>query len=39
MEDIPTEEDLWMCLKVMAEGKAVGEDEIPVEVYKASVTT
>ena len=35
-EDVPSEEDLDFCLNALANAKAVGEDGIPIEAYRAS---
>ena len=34
--DVPSDEDLEICLKALAKAKAVGVDGIPVEAYRAS---
>jgi hypothetical protein len=33
---VPSEEDLDFCLNALANAKAVGEDGIPIEAYRAS---
>ena len=35
-EDVPSDEDLDFCLNALANAKAVGEDGIPIEAYRAS---
>ena len=37
-QDVPEDKDLEVCLKAMKNGKATGDDQIPIEVYQSSPT-
>ena len=34
--DIPSDDELWFCLKALAKQKATGPDQVPIEAYRAS---